>query len=97
MVVLVASLGLEVLPCAFVECVAVAPGGQGAGAFCLEPLQTCDAEDSLDGVLFDFPFLLPGGGCLFPSTEAQWHLPDAAAFAPDGFHAAIEHPPQLSL
>jgi hypothetical protein len=94
-VVLIASLGLEILPWGFVECAPAIPGEQGDRAFSIEPLQVCDHGDSFVGVLFDLPVLLPGAPCLFPSPQALPFVQQAAPFVPDGFRPAIDHPPQL--
>ena len=93
---LVAVLGMEVLPGGFVECVPAIPGEQSERAINIEPLQVCDHGDSFLGVLFDLPVLLPGAPCLFPSTAALPLVQQAVAFVPDGFLPAIDHPPQLS-
>jgi len=95
--VLVTSLALEILPCAFVECIAVTPGEHSGHAFCLEPLQAADENDSFHEAQIDFPVLLPGAPGLFPSLEARWHYQFAVAFTPDEFPTTIDHPPQLSL
>ncbi len=93
MVVLILSLGIEVLSCTFVECVTVAPTEQCGGAFSLESLQVCDDHDTI-GVLFDVPVNLPGAPCLLASVAPRRYLQYAAAFAPDGFRGTIDHPPQ---
>ena len=95
-VVLVALLGMEILPWGFVECMPVIPGEQGERTFSIEPLQVCDQGDTFVGVLFDFPVLLPGAPWLLPSTEALPVIQQVAALVPDGFRPAIDHPPQLS-
>ena len=95
-VVLIASLGFEILPWGLVECKPAIPGGKSEHAFRIEPLQVCDHGDSFVGVLFDLPALLPGAPSLFPSTEALPLVQQAVAFVPDGFLPAIDHPPQLS-
>lgn len=95
-VVLVASLGLEILPWGFIECEPAVPGGKSEHAFRIEPLQVCDHGDSFVGVLFDLPVLLPGAPCLLPSSETLPLVQRAAAFAPDGYRPSIDHPPQLS-
>jgi len=95
-IVLVALLGMELLPWGFVESLPAVPGGQSERTFCIEPLQVCDNGDSFLGVLFDLPVLLPGAPCLFPSTEALPLVQQTVAFVPEGFHPAIDHPPQLS-
>lgn len=89
-------MGMEILPWGFVESAPAAPGGQPERTFCIEPLQVCDHGDSFVGVLFDLPVLLPGAPCLLPSTETLRLVQQAAAFVPDGFRPAIDHPPQLS-
>jgi hypothetical protein len=94
--VLVALLGLEILPWGFVECAPAVPGEQSERAFSIEPLQVCDHGDSFVGVLFDLPVLLPGAPCLLPSTAALPLVQQVSAFVPDGFRPAIDHPPQLS-
>jgi hypothetical protein len=95
-VVLVAAMGMEILPSGIAECAPAVPGGEPGRTFCIEPLQVCDHGDSFVGVLFDLPVLLPGAPCLLPSTETLRLALQAAAFVPDGFHPAIDHPPQLS-
>lgn len=92
---LVGTLGLEILPWGYVECVPAAPGEKSGRAFRIEPLQVCDHGDTFLGVLFDLPVLLPGAPCLYPSPELARLFPEPAAFAPDGFLPAIDHPPQL--
>jgi len=95
-VVLIALLGMGMLPCGFVECVPAVPGGPLERTLCIEPLQVCDHGDSFVGVLFDLPVLLPGAPCLFPPPEGLPSVQQAAAFVPEGFRPAIDHPPQLS-
>jgi len=95
-VVLVAALVMEILPWGFVESAPAVHGGHRERTFCVESLQVCDHGDSFVGVLFDLPVLLPGAACLLPSTETLWLVQQAAAFVPDEFHPAIDHPPQLS-
>ena len=94
-VVLVALLGMEILPWGFVECVPAIPGEQRERTFSIEPLQVCDHGDSFTGVLSDFPVLLPGAPCLIPVPESLPLVQLAGAFVPDGFKPAIDHPPQL--
>jgi hypothetical protein len=93
--VLVTLLGLQVLPWGCVECAPAVPGGDRGRICTVEPLQVCDDGDSFLGILFDLPVLLPGSPCLFPSTETLPLVQQAAAFVPDGFLPAIDHPPQL--
>jgi len=95
-VTLLALLGMEILPWGFVDCVPAIAGVPSERTLCIEPLQVCDHGDSFLGVLFDLPVLLPGAPCLFSSTETLPFVQQAAAFVPDGFLAAIDHPPQLS-
>ncbi|MHB8893606.1 MAG: hypothetical protein ACYC99_00300 [Candidatus Geothermincolia bacterium] len=95
-VVLVVALGMEILPWGFVERAPAVPCGQPERTFCIEPLQVCNHGDSFAGVLSNFPVLLPGVHSLLLSTETLRLVQQAAAFVPDGFHAAIDHPPQLS-
>jgi hypothetical protein len=95
MVVLVMSLGIEVLSCTFVECVAIAPAEREGRTCRLEPLELCDDPGSF-GVLFDVPVVLPGVLCLAESPIARRCLQSAVAFVPDEFHGAIDHPPQIS-
>lgn len=95
-VVLVALLGLEILPWGLVECAPSSPGGTSDLSFRIEPLQVCDSGDSFLSILFDVPVLLPGAPCLFPSTESLPNIQQVAAFVPDGYLPAIDHPPQLS-
>ena len=90
------SLGMAILPWGVVENMHALPAGQPEPSFCIEPLQVCEPGDSFLGVLFDFPMLLPGAPCFFASTEALPRVQTAAAFVPDGFPPAIDHPPQLS-
>jgi hypothetical protein len=97
LVVLVASLGLELLPSVFGECIAVAPGECAGRVFCLEPLQGGAEGGSQHVELVDFPVLLPGASGLFPAAQERRRGDDAADPAPDGFHATIDHPPQLPL
>lgn len=94
MVVLVLSLGIEVLSCTFVERVAIVPVERSASGFCLEALQAGDDHDTF-GVLFDVPVLLQGASCLLAAPAERQYLLQLAAFAPDGFHGAIDHPPQF--
>lgn len=93
--VLVAFLGLEILPLGFVEFLPAPPGGPGERTACLEPLQVCDCGDTFLGVLSDLPVLLPGAFCLLPSSAALPVVQEAVAFVPDGYRPAIDHPPQL--
>lgn len=95
-VILIAFLSMEILPWGFVECMHAVPGGDSERTFRLEPLQVCDHGDSSLGVLFDLPVLLPGAPGILPLTEALALVGQAVAFVPDGFHPAIDHPPQLS-
>lgn len=95
-VILIALLGMEILPWGFVECVPAVTGGPIERTFSIEPLQVCDHGDSFVGVLFDLPVLLPEALCLLPSTVALPLVRQAVAFVPDGFRPAIDHPPQLS-
>lgn len=95
-IVLLALLGMEILPLGVVECVPAAPGGAVERTLSIEPLQVCGHGDTFAGVLFDLPVLLPGALCLLPSTETLPLIQLAVAFAPDGFRPAIDHPPQLS-
>lgn len=95
-VLLIGSLGLEILPWGFVECVPAVPGEQGERTCIISPLQVCDHGDLFLGVLFDLPVLLPGDPGLFPPPEVVRLFPEAAVFVPDGFPPAIDHPPQLS-
>lgn len=97
MVVLVVSFGLEILSCAFVECVAAAPTERNGRDACLESLQVCDDHNSSFNVLFDKPVFLLGTPCLFLSPAVWWYSQNTPTFAPDGFPATIDHPPQLSL
>ena len=94
-ILLVAALGMEILPWGFVECAPAVPGGQSERTFCIEPLHVCDHGDSFVGVLFDLPVLLPGAPCLFPSAETLPVVQLAASFVPDEFLPSIDHPPQL--
>lgn len=93
---LIGTLGLEILPWGFVECVPAVPGGQSGRTFSIEPLQVCDHGNSFLGVLFDLPVLLPGGPCVFPSPEVTRFLPEAVVLLPDGYLPAIDHPPQIA-
>ena len=95
-VVLAALLGLQILPWGCLECAPAVSRGEPERSCSIEPLQVCDDGDSLLGELFDLPVLLPGAPCLVPSTEAQPLVQQAAAFVPDRFHPAIDHPPRLS-
>jgi len=95
-VVLIASLGMKVLPWGFVEYTPAVPGGHAERALRVEPLQVCDHGDSFVGVPFDLPVLPPGAPCLLPPPEALPLVQQAAALVPDGFSPAIDHPPQLS-
>ncbi len=95
-VFLIALLGLEILPLGLVECVPAVPGGPMERTLCIEPLQVCNHGDSFVGVPFDLPVLLPGSPCLFPPPEGRPSVLLADAFVADGFHPAIDHPPQLS-
>jgi len=95
MVVLVLSLGMEVFSCTFVVSVASAPAEQSRGAFFLESLQVCDDHDTF-GALFDMPVIIPGVPCLPASPAGRRNLQRTAAFAPEGFRGAIDHPPQFS-
>ena len=95
-VAVVAFLGTAILPWGFVEFVPAVPGGPVERTLCIEPLQVCDHGDSFVGVLFDLPVLLPGAPCLFPPPEGLPSVQQAAAFVPEGFRPAIDHPPQLS-
>lgn len=92
MVVLVLSLGIEVLSCTFVECAAIASAERNGGALCLESLQVCNDRDTF-GVLFDVPVILTGALCLLASPAKRRYLQHAAACVPDGFRGAIDHPP----
>lgn len=94
MVVLVVSLGIEVLSCSFVECVALAPAERSGYAFCLEPLQVCEDIDTFE-VLFDLPVLTQEAPCLLASPAERRYLQNVVAFTPDGFHGTIDHPPQF--
>jgi hypothetical protein len=93
-VVLVVSLGIEVLSCSFVESVAPVSAERSGRPVCPEPLLVCDNHDSF-GVLFDVPALLPWAPCLVTSPAERRSLQQAGDFAPDGFHGAIDHPPQF--
>ncbi len=95
-VVLVTLLSLATLPCGFMAGVSTLPGEQSDRTCRIEPLQVCDHGDVLLGVLLDLPVLLPGAPCFFPSLESQPRVQRAVAFVPEGFHPAIDHPPQLS-
>lgn len=95
-VALVVSIGLETLPGGFVESATDLVGGRGERTASLTTLQVCDLGDPLLGVQFDLPLLLPGAPSLPPTTELRRRPPDAAAPVPDGFHPAVDHPPQLS-
>lgn len=95
-IILIALLGMEILPWGFVEGVPAVPGGPIERTLGIEPLQVCDHGDSFVGVLFDLPVLLLGALCLLPSTEALSLVQQGVAFVTDGFHPAIDHPPQLS-
>jgi hypothetical protein len=94
LVVLVVSLGIEILSCSFVECVARTPAERSGRAICSEPLQVCDDLDTYSA-LFDLPVLLPWAPCLVASPAARLYPRQGVAFAPDGFHGAIDHPPQF--
>lgn len=94
MTVLVLSLGIEVLSCTFVESVAISPAKRSGRAITIETLQLCDNHYSL-GALFDVPVILSGALCLEASPVARLYYQQVAAFVPDGFHRAIDHPPQF--
>lgn len=94
-VIMVAALGLQILPWGCVAFAPLLPGEDRELACVIEPLQVCDDGDSLLGDLSELPVLLPGGPCLFPATATLPLGQQAAAFVPDGFHPAIDHPPQL--
>jgi hypothetical protein len=93
--ILLILLGLEILPCSYLEPVTLSAAGSRGFACSIEPLQVCDHGDSFLGVLFDLPVLLPGPPSLFPSSETLSLVQQAVAFVPDGFLPAIDHPPQL--
>ena len=95
-VVLLASLGIEILPFGFVECAPVVSGAQQQRTVSIEPLQVCDHGDTFLGVLFDLPVLLPGGLCLHPSSERLPLVRSAAVCIPDGFAPSIDRPPRRS-
>jgi hypothetical protein len=95
-VFLIALLGMGILPWGLVEGAPDVPGGPLERTLCIEPLQVCDHGDSIVGVLFDLPVLLPGAPCLVPSPVTLPLVQQANAVAPDGFLPAINHPPQLS-
>jgi hypothetical protein len=92
--VLVVSLGIEVLSCTSVGCFAMTSTARSAVVFAIESLQVCDDQDMF-GALFDVPVLLPGAPCLLVTPAERWYLQQSAAFAPDGFSGAIDHPPQF--
>jgi len=95
LVVLVASLGIEALSCTFVESTAAAPAGGSGFASRVEPPQVCDGRGPFNDVLFDIPVVVPVTCSLSPSPAAWRHLPRAMVFSLNGFHAPIDHPPQL--
>jgi hypothetical protein len=89
------ALAIGILPWGFVESTPAQPGAERGRTLCIEPLQLCDSSDTFLGVLFDLPVLLPGAPCLLPSAETLRLVQPAAAFVPDRFRPAIDHPPQL--
>jgi hypothetical protein len=95
-VLLVALVGIGILPFGFVECLPSTPDELRERSLRIETLQVCDDGDSLIGVLFDLPVLLPGTPHLQPSAGTLLLVRQAMAFVPDGFHPSIDHPPQLS-
>jgi len=95
-VVLLVLLALQILPCSYQEDPTAASSGTGSLTCRFEPLQVCDSGDSFLGALANIPVLVPGAPALFLTTEISGLIPDGAAFAPDGFKPAIDHPPQLS-
>lgn len=95
-VFLLIFLALEILPCTYLDAPTLSADGQRALACSIEPLQVCGDGDSFLSVLVHFPVVVPGTPVIILSAEVRYFVPDGASFAPDGFHPAIDHPPQLS-
>lgn len=93
-IVLVASFGMEIVPCGLVESVPIIAGEQDGCMLRLEQLQVCDRGDAFRGALIDLPVLLPGAPGIFPSPAVRRHVPEVAASAADGFRPAIDRPPR---
>lgn len=95
-VVLLLLIAQGILPFAYQEVPDLSGGGPGAVSCRIEPLQVCDPGDPFFGSLAGFPVLVPGTPVLILCPEIRFFAPDFASFVPDGFHPAIDHPPQLS-